>query len=146
MRTPTSRPSRTFRRCSATSRPPGRICVRSSARYSIISGRESSLTSCALRGICKRGRAMEIKMPYLRAMQERAPQIYRELMRSGTMEEHLSEVSKQAHAMYRELTANAPKYPDGVVKEPHHREAEEIVRETFIDFESDPDEIHRTLP
>ncbi|WP_370645225.1 hypothetical protein [Halorhodospira sp. 9628] len=62
------------------------------------------------------------------------------------MEEHLQEVTKQAYQMYRELTANAPKLPNGVVKQPHRREAEEIVRETFIDFESDPDEIHRTLP
>lgn len=77
---------------------------------------------------------MEIKSMYLMAMREQAPEMFKELRRSGKMDEHLQRISEQAHQMVKELTASAPKREDGEPTDQALREAEQIVRETLIEF------------
>lgn len=80
---------------------------------------------------------MEFKSPYLFAMREQAPKMFNRLRRTGAMDAHLQEKSTEAHRMLEELTADAPKHPNGLTKEPWLREAEEQVFATLIEFPSD---------
>ena len=77
---------------------------------------------------------MEFKSPYVRAMRERAPKMFNELRRNGLMERHLQEKSEEAHRMFEELTAGAPKLQSGYPEEPHATRAERLVFETLIEF------------
>lgn len=80
---------------------------------------------------------MDFETPYLHAMRDRAPKMFNQLVRSGQMEEHLQEKSTEAHRMFEELTADAPKLPNGLPRDPWGREAEEVVFATLIEFPSD---------
>ena len=43
------------------------------------------------------------------------------------MEQHLQEKAEEAAAMYEAMTAKAPRWDNGLVEQPHRREAEEQV-------------------
>ncbi len=80
---------------------------------------------------------MEFKLPYLLAMREQAPKMFNRLRRTGAMDAHLQQKSEEAHRMFDELTADAPKLPSGHPREPWAREAEEQVFATLIEFPSE---------
>ena len=80
---------------------------------------------------------MEFKIPYLLAMREKAPKLFNSLSRSGKLDEHLRQKTKQAHEMFDDLTKKAPKLPNGLPKAQPRIEAERLVLETLIEF---PDE------
>lgn len=77
---------------------------------------------------------MEFKSPYLHAMRDRAPKMFRDLVKHGRMEQHLDLKSREAHEML-----------DGILSRKEHpsladrREAEEIVRQTLIEFPPEDD-------
>ncbi len=78
---------------------------------------------------------MEFKGPYLDAMIAQNPKMFMGLRKSGRLESHLQEKSKQAHKMLKNLLADKPKGADGWPKNPQEEQiAEEIVRATLIDF------------
>jgi len=68
---------------------------------------------------------MEIKNQYVLAMRERAPKMSNRLRRRGEMEQHLQEKAEEAAAMYEAMTAKAPRWDNGLVEQPHRREAED---------------------
>lgn len=80
---------------------------------------------------------MEFKGPYLQAMREQAPKMFNSLRRSGALNGHLSEKAKQASQLFKDLTEDAPKLPNGYPRNPEAREAEEQVRATLIEFPSE---------
>jgi hypothetical protein len=82
---------------------------------------------------------MEFKGPYLQAMRVQAPKMFNRLRRTGAMDAHLAMKSAEAHRMFEELTADAPKQANGLPMQPYLREAEEIVRSTLIEFPPDDD-------
>jgi hypothetical protein len=88
---------------------------------------------------------MDFKTPYLLAMREQAPGMFKELVRSGKMEEHLQAKSEEAHSMLQRLLASVPKDPYGQPQMELARAAEEIVRATLIDFPT-PDALPAPLP
>ena len=78
---------------------------------------------------------MEFKGPYLFAMRERAPKMFKELCRSGRLDEHLQEKSVEAHELLDQLLASEPKGVDGLPKDLQAlRLAEEIVLAQMLDF------------
>lgn len=77
---------------------------------------------------------MEFKGPYLMAMRDRAPRMFNRLRRSGEMEAHLQEKAAEASRMFDEMTATAPKLPNGLPELEHRRAAERTVLETLIEF------------
>ena len=80
---------------------------------------------------------MEFKSPYLQAMREQAPRMFNRLRRTGALDKHVQDKTAEAHRLFRELTANAPKLPNGLVEQPHRREAEQAVLTTLIEFPLD---------
>lgn len=60
---------------------------------------------------------MEFKLPYVLAMREHAPQMFKDLCRSGKLEEHLKEKSQEAHALFVQLTVGAEKLPSGAIRD-----------------------------
>src|SRR4051812_21954939 len=72
---------------------------------------------------------MEFKSQYLQAMRDNAPKLLAELHRHGRLEQHLQQKSAEAHAMLRDLLK---KHPDPSLAQ--QRQAEEIVRQTLIEF------------
>lgn len=77
---------------------------------------------------------MEFKGPYLMAMREQAPKTFNRLRRTGALEAHLRKKGEEAQRMFEELTAGAPKLPNGLPEQPHRREAEQAVLATLIEF------------
>jgi len=82
---------------------------------------------------------MEFKVPYVLAMRERAPKMFNRLRRTGAMDAHLQQKSLEAHRMFEELTADAPKLPSGYPRNLHALRAEQIVFETLIEFPTEED-------
>ena len=82
---------------------------------------------------------MEFKLAYLNAMRDQAPAMFNELRRTGALDAFVQEKALEAHRMFRQLTANAPKGPAGLVKQPYMREAEELVFAALIEFPPDDD-------
>ena len=80
---------------------------------------------------------MEFKGPYLLAMREQAPKMFNRLRRTGAMDPHLQEKSKEAHRLFDQLTSNAPKLPGGYPRNPYASRAERQVLETLIEFPSE---------
>jgi hypothetical protein len=80
---------------------------------------------------------MEFKGPYLQAMRQQAPQMFNRLRRTGALDKHVQDKTAEAHRMFNDLTANAPKLPSGQPKEPWAREAEEQVLAALIEFPPD---------
>ncbi len=78
---------------------------------------------------------MDFKAPYLLAMREQAPAMFNELIRSGKMEEHLAEKSKEAHMMFADLTNGMAQLPSGYPRDEQAASAaERTVLETLIEF------------
>ena len=89
---------------------------------------------------------MEFKEPYLLAMRDRAPKMFMQLRRSGMLDQHLDQMSGQAHEMLAQLLAQEPKGKNGLPLNPAAlREAEEIVRATLIEFPT-PEKEQRLEP
>ena len=80
---------------------------------------------------------MQFKTPYVLAMREQAPKMFMRLRRTGGLEAFLQKKAEEAGRMYRQLTANAPKGPTGLVEQPYMREAEEQVFAALIEFPPD---------
>jgi hypothetical protein len=77
---------------------------------------------------------VDFKVPYVLAMREQAPQMFRELRQSGKLDEFLQERSVEAHHMLKELLAQRPKDRDGLSYTSDRRWAEEVVLHHFLDF------------
>lgn len=77
---------------------------------------------------------MEFKIPYLQAMRDRAPKMFRDLERHGRLKQHLDLKSQEAHEMLRGILNRHP-HPSLA----QEREAEEIVRQTLIEFPPEND-------
>lgn len=61
--------------------------------------------------------------------------MFKELCRSGRLDEHLQEKSMEAHALLDQLLASEPKGVDGLPKDPQtERLAEEQVLYQMLDF------------
>ena len=82
---------------------------------------------------------MEFKGPYLMAMRDQDPGLFKELVKSGRMDAHLQQKGREADAMLRQLLEAGEKGPDGKPTMAARREAEEIVRGTLIEFPQPPD-------
>jgi len=80
---------------------------------------------------------MEFKTPYLLAMRDRAPKMFKELRATGRLEQHLALKAREAKAMFEDLTKDAPKEPGGYPRQPQAREAEEQVLANLIEFPQD---------
>ena len=83
---------------------------------------------------------MEFKGPYLQAMSDQAPKMFNRLRRTGALDAHANRKSEEAHQLFDDLTADAPKLPNGLPKLPYRREAEELVFATLIEFPSEEPE------
>ena len=83
---------------------------------------------------------MEFKGPYLQALRDQAPKLFNRLRRTGALNAHLEQKSKDAHRLFDDLTADAPKLPNGLPEQPHRREAEHQVLATLIEFPSEAPE------
>jgi hypothetical protein len=81
---------------------------------------------------------VKFQEPYLPAMRERAPKMFRELVRHGRMEQHLKQKTAEAYDLLDQLLAHNPN--PGLAQ---RREAEEQVRAVMIDF---PPEGHPAQP
>lgn len=77
---------------------------------------------------------MEIKLPYALAMREADPKGFNQLVRSGKMDDHLHQISLEAHQMLDNLLADKPRDSHGQVSQADVAVAEEIVRATLIEF------------
>jgi hypothetical protein len=80
---------------------------------------------------------MEFKGLYLQAMREQAPKMFNQLRRTGALDKHVQEKAAEARRLFEDLTANAPKLPNGLPELPYRREAEEQVFATLVEFPSE---------
>ena len=80
------------------------------------------------------------KYPYLLAMREQAPKMFNQLRRSGGLDAHVDQKSREAHELFDFLTADAPKLKSGLPENPYRSRAESQVFETLIEFPSEKPE------
>lgn len=80
---------------------------------------------------------MEFRLPYMQAMREQAPQMFKDLCRTGELDRFVALKARQASQLFQDLTKAAPKEPDGYPRQPFAREAEEQVRSQLIQFPSE---------
>ena len=80
---------------------------------------------------------MEFRHPYLVAMQDQNPKMYRTLKKAGELERFVQLKANEAHKLYLELTKDAPKGPDGQPTLQAAREAEEEVKAMMFEFPDD---------
>lgn len=83
---------------------------------------------------------MEFVSAYLGAMRERAPKMFNQLRRSGALDAHVHQKAEEARRLFNELTADAPKLPNGLPKASYRVAAEQQVMETLIEFPSENEE------
>ena len=79
---------------------------------------------------------MQFKVPYLLAMRDQAPKMFRELSRHGRLEQHLQQKSQEAHGLLEQFLQHNPN-PSLAER----REAEERVFAELVNFppeKSDP--------
>ncbi len=88
---------------------------------------------------------MEFKYPYLLAMREQAPKMFNRLRKTGALDAHVQEKSKEAHALLDYLTADAPKLPGGQPEDQYRSRAERQVLEQLIEFPSEGPEPSESL-
>jgi hypothetical protein len=80
---------------------------------------------------------MEFKSQYLQAMRDRAPQMFKELTKSGELLAFAEQKTKEAHRLFRELLRqNRPEGKDGKPSLRQEREAEEQVKAQLFEFPS----------
>ena len=77
---------------------------------------------------------MEFKVPYLLAMREKAPKMFRDLVKTGKMDQHLEQKTTEAYDLLDQILGQRPKDAHGEVGLADRREAEEVVRATMLDF------------
>jgi hypothetical protein len=77
---------------------------------------------------------MDFKPVYAEAMREKAPKMWNRIVRSGELQAHLQEKSREAHALYRQLTGGKPA---SELTPSEERMAENQVFEAMLEF---PDE------
>lgn len=81
---------------------------------------------------------MEFKLAYLEAMRTQAPQMFNRLRKTGALDAHLEQKTKEAYRMLSEQTASLEKLPSGMPKDQAAlRQAEESVLATLIEFPSE---------
>jgi len=84
-----------------------------------------------LRGTRARLRAQRgpdgVQASFILAMRERAPKLFKELSKSGKLDEFVQLKTMQAHRLFLDLTKDAPKGSGGSPAQPWRREAEEQV-------------------
>ncbi len=80
---------------------------------------------------------MDFKLPYLLAMREQAPKMFNQLRRTGALDAHADQKSKEAHDLIDQLTENAPKLDNGLPEQPYLGRAERAALETLIEFPSE---------
>lgn len=80
---------------------------------------------------------MEFRHPYLVAMQDQNPKMYRALKKAGELERFVQLKANEAHRLYLEITKDAPKGPDGQPTLQAAREAEHQVRALMFEFPDD---------
>lgn len=73
---------------------------------------------------------MEFKGPYLMAMRDQAPKMFRELRRTGALDAHVQKKAVEAQRLFEEIAGPNPTLPK-------RREAEDLVRGTLIEFPDD---------
>ncbi len=83
---------------------------------------------------------MEFKLPYLLAMREQVPKMFNQLRRTGALNAHVKQKLEEASRLFDDLTADAPKLPNGLPELPYRREAEEQVFATLIEVPSEQPE------
>jgi hypothetical protein len=78
---------------------------------------------------------MEFKSLCVHALRDKDPKQFRELMRTGQIDEHLQQKTSEAHELLNELLANEPKAVDGLPMDLNALHiAEEIVRAEMLGF------------
>lgn len=78
---------------------------------------------------------MDFKSQYVQALRDRDPGLFRELVKTGQIDQHLQDKSLEAHRLLDDLLAPEPKGPDGLPKDPQAlRLAEERVKSQMLDF------------
>ena len=82
---------------------------------------------------------MDFKVPYVMAMREQAPEMFKRLRKTGAMESHLQKKSEEAHQLFEELTRDAPRTEDGFLMPAARKMAEEAVFAMMIEFPADND-------
>jgi hypothetical protein len=80
---------------------------------------------------------MEFRHPYLVAMQDQNPKMYRALKKAGDLERFLTLKANEAHRLYLEITKDAPKDQTGQPTLQAAREAEEQVKAMMFEFPDD---------
>lgn len=80
---------------------------------------------------------MEFRHPYLVAMQDQNPKMYRRLRDSGELMRFVQLKAGEAHRMLVDLLKDAPKGPNGQPTTQAEREAEEQVRAVMFEFPDD---------
>src|SRR6185437_8735946 len=74
------------------------------------------------------GAAVDFELPYLLAMREQAPKMFKALTRAGKLKQHARQKSAEAHELLRQILAGDPN-PSLATQ----RQAEEIVFATLIE-------------
>ena len=75
--------------------------------------------------------AMDWKSLHRRSLQKNRLKLFRELVRTGELEEHLEEIGQSASEMYAELVADLSQDP-ARTPDQVRRQAEELVLHEFI--------------
>ncbi len=84
-------------------------------------------------------------MAYATAMREQAPAMFNQLCRAGMLETHLKQKGMEARKMLDDLLALEPK-TNGEVNPNARISAEEVVRDTLIDFPTPLKKQHPEMP
>lgn len=78
---------------------------------------------------------MEFKAQYLHLMREREPKLFRQLVKSGQIDQYVQEKAVEAYRLLDDLLASEPKGPDGLPRDLQaQRLAEERVKAQMFDF------------
>lgn len=80
---------------------------------------------------------MDFRFPYLVAMQDQNPKMYRALKKAGELDRFVQMKANEARRMYLELTKDAPKESNGQPTMQARREAEEQIRGLLFEFPDD---------
>jgi hypothetical protein len=78
---------------------------------------------------------MDFRAQYLQAMRDQAPDLFKQLTKSGQLIEQASLKARQAGKMFRNLTRDAPRDKAGELSLQASREAEEQVKAALSEFE-----------
>ena len=78
---------------------------------------------------------MEFKAPYLQAMIQQVPAMFKRLRQTGALDAHLDQKAAEAKRLLDQMLEGEPRHPSGAVKNVVKRlAAEEQVRAMLIEF------------